>query len=120
MKKYLALLLTLVMVITLLVGCGGGEKTSTPDNDVSTEDSSGQDTKKPDKSAEDEEITLTLLIDKDISIAGIQAVTDLAKEKLGITIEFETRPGGAEGDNIVKTRLAAGEMADLCLYNSGS
>ena len=125
MKKYLALLLMLVMVTTLLVGCGGGEKTSTPDNDVSTEDSSGQDTKKPDKSAEDdkgevEETTLTLLIDKDISIAGIQAVTDLAKEKLGITIEFETRPGGAEGDNIVKTRLAAGEMADLCLYNSGS
>ena len=51
-EKYLALLLTLVMVTTLLVGCGE-EKTSTPDNDVSTEDSSGQDTKKPDKSAED-------------------------------------------------------------------
>ena len=26
----------------------------------------------------------------------------------------------SRGDNIVKTRLAAGEMADLCLYNSGS
>uniref|UniRef100_A0A7C4QMI7 Extracellular solute-binding protein n=1 Tax=Schlesneria paludicola TaxID=360056 RepID=A0A7C4QMI7_9PLAN len=37
-----------------------------------------------------------------------------------ITITVETRPGGSDGDNIVKTRLATGEMADVFSYNSGS
>jgi raffinose/stachyose/melibiose transport system substrate-binding protein len=37
-----------------------------------------------------------------------------------VSIEIETRPGGAEGDNLVKTRLATGEMADVFNYNSGS
>ena len=30
------------------------------------------------------------------------------------------RPGGADGDNVVKTRLATGEMSDVLFYNSGS
>lgn len=37
-----------------------------------------------------------------------------------VTFEIEYRPGGADGDNIVKTRLATGEMADVFQYNSGS
>lgn len=37
-----------------------------------------------------------------------------------VTFELENRPGGAEGDNLVKTRLATGEMTDLFQYNSGS
>ncbi|WP_309082995.1 extracellular solute-binding protein [Chelativorans sp.] len=37
-----------------------------------------------------------------------------------INIEIETRPGGAEGDNTVKTRLATGSMTDIFYYNSGS
>lgn len=37
-----------------------------------------------------------------------------------IKIEIETRPGGSEGDNLVKTRLATGTMTDVFLYNSGS
>ena len=37
-----------------------------------------------------------------------------------VTFEIETRPGGTDGDNIVKTRLATGDMADIFWYNSGS
>jgi raffinose/stachyose/melibiose transport system substrate-binding protein len=37
-----------------------------------------------------------------------------------VTFELETRPGGAEGDNLVKTRLSTGEMTDIFQYNSGS
>jgi len=66
------------------------------------------------------EATLTLLIDTDATAAGLEAVCALAKEKLGITVTIETRPGGSDGDNIVKTRLASGDMADLCIYNSGA
>ncbi|MFC8039030.1 ABC transporter substrate-binding protein [Paenarthrobacter sp. NPDC057355] len=38
----------------------------------------------------------------------------------GIKVEVETRPGGAEGDNIIKTRLSTGDMADVFNYNTGS
>ena len=37
-----------------------------------------------------------------------------------INIDIETRPGGSEGDNLIKTRLATGTMADIFRYNSGS
>jgi len=37
-----------------------------------------------------------------------------------ITITVEQRPGGADGDNIIKTRLATGEMDDVFNYNAGS
>jgi raffinose/stachyose/melibiose transport system substrate-binding protein len=37
-----------------------------------------------------------------------------------IKITHDTRPGGSEGDNLVKTRLATGEMSDVFIYNNGS
>ena len=37
-----------------------------------------------------------------------------------VTFSIETRPGGAEGDNLIKTRLATGEAGDIQQYNSGS
>ena len=37
-----------------------------------------------------------------------------------ITVKLDTRPGGGDGDNLVKTRLSTGDMADVFEYNSGS
>ena len=37
-----------------------------------------------------------------------------------ITVKVDTRPQGGDGDNIVKTRLSTGDMADVFEYNSGS
>ncbi len=37
-----------------------------------------------------------------------------------VTIDVVTRPGGAEGDNLVKTALATDEMEDVFMYNAGS
>ena len=47
-------------------------------------------------------------------IAGFEA------DNPDITIETETRPAGADGDNLVKTKLATGEMNDLFFYNAGA
>jgi len=66
------------------------------------------------------DVTLSLLIDNTTNTAGLEAVAAEIEEKLGIALEIEVRPGGAEGENVVRTRLAAGEMADLCYFNSGS
>ena len=37
-----------------------------------------------------------------------------------VSFDIEERLGGTDGDNIVKTRLATDEMADVFFYNSGS
>ena len=37
-----------------------------------------------------------------------------------IKVTMDNQPGGTEGDNLMKTKLATGEMADVFHYNSGS
>lgn len=37
-----------------------------------------------------------------------------------IAVKLDTRPGGGDGDNLVKTRLSTGDMAEVFEYNSGS
>jgi raffinose/stachyose/melibiose transport system substrate-binding protein len=37
-----------------------------------------------------------------------------------VTVKHDTRPGGSEGDNLTKTRLATGDMAEVFVYNNGS
>ncbi|HTO21402.1 MAG TPA: extracellular solute-binding protein [Spirochaetia bacterium] len=64
--------------------------------------------------------TLSFLIDNQSALDGIKGVMAAAEKKLGISLTIDLRPGGAEGDNVVKTRLATGDMDDLSYYNSGS
>ncbi|MBP1861768.1 ABC transporter substrate-binding protein [Rhizobium herbae] len=68
------------------------------------------------------EVTLSFLVDNSPdSVAAAEALVEAyQKQAPDVTIEIEQRPGGGEGDNIVKTRLATGEMSDVFLYNSGS
>jgi raffinose/stachyose/melibiose transport system substrate-binding protein len=42
------------------------------------------------------------------------------KANSDIDVKLDTRPQGGEGDNLVKTRLSTGDMADVFEYNSGS
>jgi raffinose/stachyose/melibiose transport system substrate-binding protein len=72
--------------------------------------------------SDDEEVTLTLLVGNDAAAVALaegltEAFTELHPD---ITFDIEERPGGAEGDNLVKTRLATGEMSDVFIYNAGS
>lgn len=68
------------------------------------------------------ETNLTFLIDNNPdTVAAAEALVKAFEEKNpDITVEIEQRPGGGEGDNIIKTRLSTGEMADVFIYNSGS
>lgn len=100
-RKLLSIISTVALFSGILAGCSGKE-----------EGASGSEGAEPE--------TLTFLIDNQTQVDGIKAITDAFEEKYNIKTEFETRPGGSEGDNIVKTRLATGDMADLVWYNSGS
>jgi len=72
--------------------------------------------------AADEPVTITWLIDdSQQSQEGHKAIADAYMAlHPNVTIELENRPQGGDGDNIVKTRLATGEMTDIFSYNSGS
>ena len=63
-----------------------------------------------------------MLIDNSAdTVAMADALTAAYTEKNpDVNFDIEQRAGGGEGDNIVKTRLATGEMTDIFLYNSGS
>lgn len=68
------------------------------------------------------DVTLSLLVGNDpATVALAEGVTAAYTEAHPeVTFDIEERPGGSEGDNIVKTRLATGEMGDLFFYNAGS
>jgi len=65
---------------------------------------------------------LTVLVDNNpVNVAAFEAVTEAyTAQNPDVTFSIEVRPAGTEGDNLVKTLLATGEMADIFSYNSGS
>ncbi|WP_127556559.1 ABC transporter substrate-binding protein [Saccharospirillum alexandrii] len=67
-------------------------------------------------------VELSLLSDNSPnSVAVANALVAAYQERNpNVEISVEIRPGGSEGDNIVRTRLATGSMTDLFIYNSGS
>jgi len=73
-------------------------------------------------SGDEGKTTITYLVGNDSD--GAERAESLAQAFMAknsdIDVKVEARPGGAEGDNIVKTRLSTGDMADVFLYNSGS
>ena len=69
-----------------------------------------------------DQVTITYLADNQPStVASAEALIEAFEAaNPDINVELETRPPGGEGDNIVKTRLATGQGADVMSYNSGS
>lgn len=75
--------------------------------------------------AEEEEkpyegVTLSMWIGTSVYHDGTKAILEKATEELGMEFEVEINPEGTEGDNIIKTRCASGDLSDLSVYNSGS
>jgi raffinose/stachyose/melibiose transport system substrate-binding protein len=66
--------------------------------------------------------TITYLYGNDAASATLNQALIKAFEAKNpdVHVKSDTRPGGTDGDNIVKTRLSTGEMADVFNYNSGS
>ena len=67
-------------------------------------------------------VTLSLLSSPNQTDADeINALVDAYKAlHPNVTFNIEIGVAGTEGDNLVKTRLATGEMTDIFYYNSGS
>ncbi len=126
MKKLLTLLqiLCALGLIGLLAACGGAAPaTEAP---VAEEPAAeAEPTEAPAEEPTEEAaapITLTYLVDDgEGSQLPAHALADAYMAlHPNVTIEIENRPQGGDGDNVVKTRLATGEMTDIFWYNAGS
>ena len=76
----------------------------------------------PTEAGSAEAVTLTFLVNSgETNEAQAKALVDaFTAANPSITIQTSLRPGGTDGDNLVKTKLATGDMEDLFWYNSGS
>lgn len=116
-----------VVIAMLLAACGDATNTPSPATTAATTAATGAAATaatgaQTTAAAGGAPVTLSLLIDdsqqsKDQANALIGAYKTM---RPNVTINVETRPGGTDGDNLVKTRLATGEMNDIFFYNSGS
>jgi raffinose/stachyose/melibiose transport system substrate-binding protein len=100
-KKIVKILLCLGLILGVIAGCS-----SQNDRTLNLSNTN--------------EVTVSLLIDNQVEQDGIRALAEEIEKKYGIKTEIETRPSGMEGQQMMKTRLATGDMTDLVFYNSGS
>jgi raffinose/stachyose/melibiose transport system substrate-binding protein len=139
-KQKLFLLVLLIGLMAMATACGGAAPTA----DTAAIDAANQAAEDAEARAEAAEataaaaqaeaeaaevaeeapapVTLVYLIsDGETEQIIAKTLTDAYMEMHpNVTFEIELKPGGTEGDNVVKTRLATGEMADLFSYNAGS
>lgn len=116
--KISALMCCTVLIFAMLAGCGSKQGTDQTSQSSTTQSATASTTASTTTPAE--KITLTLNYDNTSDQKGLKAVTDFIEQKLNIATTLDIRPGGSEGDNVVLTRLAAGDCDDLIYYNSGS
>lgn len=119
-RSTLGAILSLALVLS---ACGGDDDTSDAADDTAETTAAPSDADGSADDADDaEEVTLSLLVSAaPTDIKLMETMTERYTElHPNVTFELETQPGGEEGDNIVKTKLATGEMNDIFYYNSGS
>lgn len=131
-KKFLTIAMASLMAAGTLAGCGSSSSSTadsastTAATTAATEAAADTSTAAATESSADsgtkpyEGVTLTVWESVSENNEGTQAVMAKATEELGMEFEIETNPGGTDGDNIIKTRCASGDLSDLVNYNSGS
>lgn len=115
-KTYVIALSSVMLIGSLLAGCGNSNNSGTAVTNASSPDNSSS------ESESNKKVTLSLLVDnQEDTVKVAKALVDAFQAKNpNIRIETETRPAGSEGDNFIKTRLSTGDMNDVFFYNTGS
>ncbi|HUC90598.1 MAG TPA: ABC transporter substrate-binding protein [Paenibacillus sp.] len=124
MKSKKMAIVTCLLLITALIlaACGGGNAGDGAPAATNDGGNAGEEqTADSGSNASGEKVTLTLMVgNTGTTLEALKAVAAEAEKAINIAIEWDIKPDGTEGDNLVKTRLATGEMADLLVYNTGS
>lgn len=114
-RKLLGALLCTVLSVSMLAGCGSTEAGDPPAGEES--DSNTNSDQEQVQKPEEDIRTISLLAYSDMELPGLEAVCELAEEKLGIHVDIEIV---SANDEIVQVRAAAGELNDVVLMNSGA
>lgn len=102
-KKVMLAVLAAMLGTSMIAGCGAKG------------DSGKEGAAEP--ADENETISMVVAVTEG-NTQGMENAIKKAEEKFGIDIDYEIP--NTDADNIVKTRLASGDMADVCVYNSGA
>ena len=121
-SKILAILVVLALAISVAACDPAITPVETPppappaNNDPAPADNNDE----PPPPPPDEDIVISYIIDRDTEQSGFRAIMDAFTAQTGIRFEEELRPGGAEGETILKTRFATDDAPDMIWFNSGS
>jgi raffinose/stachyose/melibiose transport system substrate-binding protein len=121
MKKQTILMVMVLALGLMLAACGAQPQPAAAPAEAPKQEAAAP-TEAPAAEEAAAPVKLTYLVDDGETDQLIVHTVAEAYMKLhpNVTIEIENRPGGGDGDNVVKTRLATGEMTDVFFYNAGS
>lgn len=129
---------TIAVLLMLAGGCGsssddavesaddGGAQSDGAESDNTESDNSESDDTGTDTTAEpeasDDPVEISILVPNAPPniLAAETMIGRYTELNPHVMFDMELYPPGEEGDNLVKTRLATGEMNDIFYYNSGS
>ncbi|OKP94248.1 ABC transporter substrate-binding protein [Paenibacillus sp. P46E] len=111
MKRKTFITSSVLIISGLLSACGSNNSASDTGNSASAS---------ADKEQANVKITAMVGSDTDNQNTAKALIAAFEQKFPHITVEIEISPGGTEGDNLTKTKLATGDMTDVFFYNSGS
>ncbi len=119
MKKMLSVFYVLIIVSMLLSACASSPATTAAPEATEAPVAAPAATEAP---AASEPVTLTILTSPNPNDSVMTDALMNAYKALypNVTFEVETLAASSDTDNLVRTRLASGEMNDIFYYNSGS
>lgn len=120
MKKKLLFMLMALLALGLFVACGGDSQQPAATPPAAQAGAGGGETAAPPEGERREPVTLSILMGRDTVMEPFYAAFELLYERYNITMDIDIRPGGPEGEHIVRTRLATGDMTDIVPFNSGA
>lgn len=104
-KKWMGMMMTVVMVSTLMAGCGNKEENnSTENNEISGHEAGGE---------------LNILAPQNSVNDGTYAMIEAFEAKYGVKVSLELLPDN-EAENLIRSRAATGDLGDIVDFHSGS
>ncbi len=108
-RKVLSVILTLSLSLGLLAGCG-----------ASAEDSSGNAENTVTNTKGKTEQKLSILMAKPDDMDAISNAFSVFEKKYAVNVEVEQTPGGDDGENIIKIRIATNSLPDILMSSVGA
>ncbi len=110
-----------MLVGSLLAACGKSNNGNSGSSATSSSSAATNETSK-ETGTEAQQVKLTALIGNvnEIVSSAKALIAAFEKKNPNIKVEIELTPGGVEGENLLKTKLATGDAGDIIFFNSGS